>query len=221
MNESKPVDVASSSVQQEVTNKIFTVPNVISFIRLCMIPLFITLVFQKQDIAACIVFALASGTDFIDGQIARRTHCVSKLGQLLDPAVDRLLMISGVAAVFITGRVPLWVIAVVIVRDVFLLAGGAFLIQKFKIRIPVVYPGKVATTLLFIGFAALLLNIPVCQGLGIVSVSWLPGLNAAPYGWGIWFIYAGLILSVFVTIYYIVCAVRELNSALHEAKKAE
>lgn len=221
MNESKPVDVASSSVQQEVTNKIFTVPNVISFIRLCMIPLFITLVFQKQDIAACIVFALASGTDFIDGQIARRTHCVSKLGQLLDPAVDRLLMISGVAAVFITGRVPLWVIAVVIVRDVFLLAGGAFLIQKFKIRIPVVYPGKVATTLLFIGFAALLLNIPVCQGLGIVSVSWLPGLNAAPYGWGIWFIYAGLILSVFVTIYYIVCAVRELKSALHEAKKAE
>lgn len=221
MNESKPVDVASSSVQQEVTNKIFTVPNVISFIRLCMIPLFITLVFQKQDIAACIVFALASGTDFIDGQIARRTHCVSKLGQLLDPAVDRLLMISGVAAVFITGRVPLWVIAVVIVRDVFLLAGGAFLIQKFKIRIPVVYPGKVATTLLFIGFAALLLNIPVCQGLGIVSVSWLPGLNAAPYGWGIWFIYAGLILSVFVTIYYIVCAVCELKSALHEAKKAE
>ena len=186
-------------VEEEVTNQIFTLPNIISFIRLCMIPLFFVLVFQGKDIAASIVFALAAGTDFIDGQIARRTHCVSKLGQLLDPAVDRLLMISGVAAVFITGRVPLWVIVFVVMRDVLLLGGGAFLLQKYKIRIPVIYPGKVATTLLFIGFAALLLNIPVCEGLGLVSVSWLPGLSAGPYGWGIWFIYAGLLLSLFVT----------------------
>ena len=176
--------------------------------------------FQGKDIAASIVFALAAGTDFIDGQIARRTHCVSKLGQLLDPAVDRLLMISGVAAVFITGRVPLWVIVFVVMRDVLLLGGGAFLLQKYKIRIPVIYPGKVATTLLFIGFAALLLNIPVCEGLGLVSVSWLPGLSAGPYGWGIWFIYAGLLLSLFVTVYYIVVAVKALREALRVQKRA-
>lgn len=221
MIDSKPDTVTHSEAQEEVTDKVFTVPNIISFIRLCMIPLFFVLVFQKQDIAACIVFAVAAGTDFVDGQIARRTHCVSKLGQLLDPAVDRLLMISGVVAVFITGRVPLWIIVFVIARDVLLLAGGGFLLKNYRIRIPVIYPGKVATTLLFIGFAALLLNIPVCNGLGIVSVPWLPGFNAEPYGWGIWFIYAGLVLSLFVTIYYIVCAVRELIRVHHASEMAE
>lgn len=220
MIETKPQVAPQSTAQEEVTDKVFTIPNIISFIRLCMIPLFFVLVFQKQDIAACVIFAIAAGTDFVDGQIARRTHCVSKLGQLLDPAVDRLLMISGVLAVFITGRVPLWVIVFVVARDLLLLGGGAFLIKKYRIRIPVIYPGKVATTLLFIGFSALLLNIPVCDGLGIVSVSWLPGFNAQPYGWGIWFIYAGLLISFFVTIYYIVSAVRELKKALSSSDMA-
>ena len=86
----------SSQKTEAVTNRIFTIPNVISFIRLCMVPVYMVLLLNGYDLLATFMFALAAGTDWIDGQLARRTNCVSKLGQLLDPAVDRVLMICGV-----------------------------------------------------------------------------------------------------------------------------
>ena len=178
--------------------------------------MFLILLLNGYDLAATFLFALAAGTDWIDGQIARRTNQVSKLGQLLDPAVDRILMIVGVAGLFIVGRLPLWIIVFVVARDLLLLVGGAYLLKRWKKRVAVVYPGKVATTLLFVGFAALLLNWPVLTGFGVVDVSWLPGLNSDPYSWGIWFVYAGMILALFTTIYYVVAALREIRAAKSE-----
>ena len=201
---------------EEVSNRIFTVPNLISAIRLCLVPVFLILLLNGYDLAATFLFALAAGTDWIDGQIARRTNQVSKLGQLLDPAVDRILMIVGVAGLFIVGRLPLWIIVFVVARDLLLLVGGAYLLKRWKTRVAVIYPGKVATTLLFVGFAALLLNWPVLTGFAVVDVSWLPGLNSDPYSWGIWFVYAGMILALFTTIYYVVAALREIRAAKSE-----
>ena len=103
---------------EQVSNKIFTIPNVISFIRLCMVPAFVVLLLNGRNIAATVFFAVAAATDFLDGQIARRTHSVSRLGQLLDPAVDRILMISGVVCLLMVGRLPVWVVLFVILRDV-------------------------------------------------------------------------------------------------------
>ena len=201
---------------EEVSNRIFTVPNLISAIRLCLVPIFLILLLNGFDLAATFLFALAAGTDWIDGQIARRTNQVSKLGQLLDPAVDRILMIVGVAGLFIVGRIPLWIIVFVVARDLLLLVGGAYLLNRWKRRVAVIYPGKVATTLLFVGFAALLLNWPILQGIGVVHASWLPGLNSDPYSWGIWFVYAGMILALFTTVYYVVAALREIRAAKSE-----
>lgn len=201
---------------EEVSNRIFTVPNLISAIRLCLVPIFLILLLNGFDLAATFLFALAAGTDWIDGQIARRTNQVSKLGQLLDPAVDRILMIVGVAGLFIVGRIPLWIIVFVVARDLLLLVGGAYLLNRWKRRVAVIYPGKVATTLLFVGFAALLLNWPILQGIGVVDASWLPGLNSDPYSWGIWFVYAGMILALFTTVYYVVAALREIRAAKSE-----
>ena len=201
---------------EEVSNRIFTVPNLISAIRLCLVPIFLILLLNGFDLAATFLFALAAGTDWIDGQIARRTNQVSKLGQLLDPAVDRILMIVGVAGLFIVGRIPLWIIVFVVARDLLLLVGGAYLLNRWKRRVAVIYPGKVATTLLFVGFAALLLNWPILQGIGLVDASWLPGLNSDPYSWGIWFVYAGMILALFTTVYYVVAALREIRAAKSE-----
>ena len=107
----------TSQNNEAVTDKILTVPNVISTIRLCMVPIFLVLLLNGQDIAATVVFALAAGTDWVDGQVARRTNCVSKLGQLLDPAVDRILMICGVVGLLLVGRLPLWIVVVVLCRD--------------------------------------------------------------------------------------------------------
>ena len=69
---------------EEASSRILTVPNVISAVRLCLVPVFLVLLLGGHDIPATVLFALAAGTDWIDGQIARRTHAVSKLGQLLD-----------------------------------------------------------------------------------------------------------------------------------------
>lgn len=191
---------------EDVTERILTAPNVISFARLCLVPVYLWLLFQGQNVAAVIVFAVAALTDFVDGQVARRTHSVSKLGKLLDPAVDTVLMVTGVVGACAIGECPVWVAVIVFVREVFLVAGGAVLLKRFNIHVPVIYPGKVATTLLFIGFAALLLGIPLMPGLAWTDVPWLPGFNGQPACWGIWLVYAGLVLQIGVTVFYCVRA---------------
>ncbi|WP_080797387.1 CDP-alcohol phosphatidyltransferase family protein [Arabiibacter massiliensis] len=203
----------AKSKNGQASNRIFTVPNLISVIRLCLVPIFLVLLLNGYDLMATFLYALAAGTDWIDGQIARRTNAVSKLGQLLDPAVDRILMIAGVAGLFLVGRLPLWIIVVVLARDLLLLVGGAILIKLYRVRVAVVYPGKVATTLLFVGFAGLLLNWPLVQGLGLVDAAWLPGLNAGACSWGIWFVYAGLVLALLTTVYYCASALSQVRRA--------
>lgn len=198
---------------EEVTNRIFTIPNVISFIRLCMVPVYMVLLLNGYDLLATFMFALAAGTDWIDGQLARRTNCVSKLGQLLDPAVDRVLMSCGVIGLMLVGRLPIWIVVVVLGRDLMLLVGGAYLLKRYHERVAVIYPGKVATTFLFVGFAGLLLNMPLIGGLGWFDVSWLPGFGSQACSWGIWFVYAGLLVGLFTTMYYVLAGYRKMQKA--------
>ena len=193
-----------SDDREPVSDKILTAPNLITFIRLLMIPVFFVLLMNGYDVMAAIVFGVTAATDFLDGLVARSTHQVSRLGQLMDPFVDRLLIITVVLALLLVGRLPLWTVILVVARDVYMLIGGAYLVGKWKVRVAVIYPGKVATALLMVGCAALLLNIPLIPGLGICDFSWLPGFNADPVGWGIWFIYAGIVMVIFTTIYYTV-----------------
>ena len=203
----------SAQKTEEVTNRIFTIPNVISFIRLCMVPVYMVLLLNGYDLLATFMFALAAGTDWIDGQLARRTHCVSKLGQLLDPAVDRILMSCGVIGLMLVGRLPIWIVVVVLGRDLMLLIGGAYLLKRYHERVAVIYPGKVATTFLFVGFAGLLLNMPLLGGIGWFDASWLPGFGSEACSWGIWFVYAGLVLGLFTTLYYLLAGYRKMQKA--------
>ena len=202
-----------------VTDRIFTVANVITFIRLCMAPVALGFLLCGNDIVATVLFAVTAATDFVDGQVARRTHTVSKLGQLLDPAVDRLLMICGVVGLLAIGRLPVWIVVVVFARDAFLLIGGAWLMREHQIRVPVVYAGKVATTMLFVGLAGLMLNMPQIDGLGWCDFSWLPGFNSFACSWGIWCIYIGLCIAVFTTIYYVVVAYKKLKASRAETTR--
>lgn len=203
----------SSQKTEAVTNRIFTIPNVISFIRLCMVPVYMVLLLNGYDLLATFMFALAAGTDWIDGQLARRTNCVSKLGQLLDPAVDRILMSCGVIGLMLVGRLPIWIVFVVLGRDLILLVGGAYLLKRYHERVAVIYPGKVATTFLFVGFAGLLLNMPLIGGLGWFEASWLPGFGSEACSWGIWFVYAGLLIGLFTTLYYVLAGYRKMQKA--------
>lgn len=201
----------SVNLQEEVTDRICTVPNLISFIRLLLVPVYLILLFSGYDIAALVVFATAALTDFVDGQVARRTHSVSKLGKLLDPAIDTILMFTGVLGVVLIGRLPAWFAVLIVAREAFLLLGGGILLKRYAISVPVIYPGKFATTFLFAGFAGMLLNMPLVPGLGICDISWLPGFNSDLVAVWIWLLYIGLVLQIGVTVYYCVKAYEALR----------
>ena len=147
-------------------------------------------------------YVTAAVTDFLDGQIARRTQTVSWLGKIMDPVMDRVLLITGVLGLLIIGELPLWIPLFVIGRDVYLTL-GALIMRKVRRRpIDVVFVGKAATAFLMTGFSLLLLGIPVVSGLGLVNVDWLPGLNSQSSAVGIFFVYIGIVFSAITAIVY-------------------
>lgn len=205
----------SDTQNQEVLNKIVTVPNIITLCRFLLIPVFIYLrFFTEHAYAALAVFAVAACTDWVDGQVARRTGQVSRLGKVFDPLVDRFLLATGVISVCVEGSLPLWIVILLVARDILLLIEGRIQIYLMDHLVPVSYVGKFATTFLLFGFCFLLLQMPVVGGLGIVEVSWLPGLGAQPAYLGIYLVYIGVILSVTVFVIYNVRGLRAYREQL-------
>ena len=137
----------------EVSTAILTVPNVISFVRLLCMPLFLYLLFARDNRAgAAYLLAVLGATDFVDGYIARHFGQVSELGKILDPTADRLLLIVGVGGIALDHAAPGWVIAAVIFRE------GAIAIAALAIaaagarRMDVRWFGKAGTFGLLIAF---------------------------------------------------------------------
>lgn len=87
----------------EVSSRILTVPNVLSFIRLAMVPVFLVLILRGQDGLALLVLVISSLTDYLDGFIARTFRQISRLGQLLDPAADRLFIFAALIGLAVRG----------------------------------------------------------------------------------------------------------------------
>ena len=203
---------AGPSESEEVSRQIYTIPNLITLIRLMMVPLaFSVLIAGKHNILAFVLFAVAGASDFVDGQIARRTHQVTELGKLIDPFVDRFLIAAGLIGLYIVGRLPLWILIVLIARDVILLLGTIPLHHYHIGRIDVLYIGKVTTVFLLVGFSWLIANVIKLPGLGVTSSPAFPGFSAAPVAFGIWFVYAGLILSLITFFAYLFIASQRLK----------
>lgn len=202
---------------QVVLDKIATLPNLVTLCRFLLIPVFIYLrFFTPYHLAALVVFAVAASTDWVDGQVARRTGQVSRFGKVFDPLVDRFLLATGVISVCVEGSLPLWIVIVLVLRDLVLLIEGRIQIYLMDRLIPVSYVGKFATAFLLFGFCFLLLQVPVVPGLGIAEISWLPGFGADPAYLGIFLVYIGLILSITVFCIYNVRGVRAYREQLKE-----
>lgn len=191
------------------STQVFTVANVITFCRLGLTIAFLLLFAAGHErTIALVCYVVAATTDFLDGQVARRTQTVSWLGKIMDPIMDRILLFTGVLGLLIVGELPLWVPVFVIGRDVYL-AVGSLVLQHYRRRpVDVTYVGKAATALLMFGFCDLLLGLPVVDGLGLVDVAWLPGLNDLSAAVGIFFVYAGVVCSFVTAIVYTVEGVR-------------
>lgn len=198
-----PVHTSEHSVSEvAVSDRVFTLANGITFVRLCLIPIALWLLLSGNDIPAAVLFGITAITDFLDGMVARSTNTVTKLGQLLDPLVDRALIIGVVLGLLLVGRLPLWIVVLVLLRDAYLLICGYYLMHWHDIRVPVSYIGKVGMWFLCVGFGGLILNMPILDGLALVSTDQLPGFGPDPYCAFIWFAYIGIVLSLTVTVLY-------------------
>ncbi|MBS5449740.1 MAG: CDP-alcohol phosphatidyltransferase family protein [Coriobacteriia bacterium] len=193
---------------------ILTVPNVITLCRLFLTIVFLVLYpISELRTPAIVIFIIAASTDWLDGQVARRTHQVSVFGKRFDPVMDRVLIFSGVLALFIARLIPVWVAVFLVARDVYLAVGGLILRRARGIFIDVAYVGKAATFVLMSGFAVLLLGLFPVPGLGLVESAALPGWGSQEASLGIWGIYVGVALSFITAIVYTVRGARALMAA--------
>jgi cardiolipin synthase len=111
----------------------WTLPNAIGFVRLGLVPVFLVLALGSGDgrlASASIVYAVIGGTDYLDGMVARVTGQYSRLGVLLDPIVDRMLVISGVVVAWHFELLPRWALAVLVAREVFMLVLAEVALKK-------------------------------------------------------------------------------------------
>jgi cardiolipin synthase (CMP-forming) len=139
-------DTLSSGSVEPSDRGWMTVPNLITLIRFLCIPLFVWLLFGKEDrgSAALLLGALGS-TDWVDGYIARRFDQGSTIGKVIDPAVDRVLLGTAIVCLFIDESVPRWVFWVVLVREVLVSVGTLGLAAAGARRIDVQWVGKAGT----------------------------------------------------------------------------
>ncbi len=141
----------------EVGDRVVTVPNALSVLRLLLVPVFFWLVLTHRDGWALAVLMFSGFTDYADGKLARRWGQVSRLGQLLDPAADRLYIAATLVGLAWRDIVPWWVVGVIVARDVLLAFTVPVLARHGYGPLPVHFLGKAATFNLLYSFPLLLL----------------------------------------------------------------
>src|SRR4051812_31238890 len=126
-------------------NRVLTVPNVISFARILLIPVFVLLLLNDgTERAGLLLLGFVVSTDWVDGQVARRTGQVSELGKILDPVADRLAIAAAPVTLGVVDAFPLWAALLILVRDAALPIARLWLIRRGG-RIDVRLIGKIAT----------------------------------------------------------------------------
>lgn len=144
--------------EDEGLDRVLTLPNVVTALRLACVPLFVWLLFGAHaQTAAAILLAVLGATDWIDGFLARRLGQVSTFGKVLDPTADRILVATGVICVMVQGAVPLWLGLATIVREVLVSAAVLLLAALGAQRIDVLWVGKAGTFGLMFAYPTFLL----------------------------------------------------------------
>ena len=171
---------------------VWTLPNAIGFVRLAALPVFVVLALRSPtgtDPLPAALFIAVAVSDYADGIAARVTGQYSRFGALLDPVVDRMLVVCGLAVCWHFELLPRWAIAVLIARELFMLAAGQVWLRK-GLQLTINWPGRAAVwpTMTAIGFA-------------------LGGLPTA----GEVLLYIGLVLSWLATALYVRSGVEQLR----------
>jgi len=167
-----------------------TVPNMLSTLRLLLVPVFLILILNHQNWQAVVVLAIASITDYLDGYFARRFKQVTRLGQLLDPAADRLYIFATLIGLTLVGYIPAWLAIVIISRDLLMLIVYPILASHGYGPLPVHYLGKAGTFALLYAFPLLLISAAFPNiAMVVLPVAWAFALWGVGLYWWAGFVY--------------------------------
>ncbi|HEY2814827.1 MAG TPA: CDP-alcohol phosphatidyltransferase family protein [Acidimicrobiales bacterium] len=190
-------DVGASDT---ASDRILTIPNVITVVRLLCLPVFLWLLFHEQNRAAAAWLLGALGaTDFVDGYVARHFNQTSELGKILDPVADRLLLFVGIGAIIIDGSVPLWYAWAILIREILVAGATLTLAAMGARRIDVTWYGKAGTFANMFAFPLFLGSHSTVSYAGLLG--FLAWIAAIP----------GLILSWYAALLYIPIARQALR----------
>lgn len=180
--------------------EVLNIPNVLSFLRIALVPVFLWLLLEEMFVSAITVLAIAGLTDFLDGYLARKLNQTTKLGKMLDPVADRLYIFATLLALSATGYVPWWLAGLVILRDLLMLISLPVLASVGHRSLPVHYLGKASTFALLYAFPLLLMGkIFTAAAFIITPLAWAFALwGVALYWW-----------SGFVYLWQLVLLIRE------------
>ena len=185
---------------EPASDRILTVPNVITVVRLCLLPVFVWLLFGKDDRAAAAFLLAGIGTtDFFDGYIARHFNQVSELGKVLDPVADRLLFFVGAGCILIDGSIPVWFAVAVLTREALVAGATLTLAAMGAARIDVTWFGKA-------GAFGLMMSVPFFLG-GHSDLSWAHTSQVLAWVTGI----PALLLAWWSVVLYVPLARRALR----------
>lgn len=173
--------------------KYLTAPNAFTLLRLCCIPLFLWMLFGRDNrLGAALLLGMLGATDWVDGWLARRFNQTSEFGKIFDPTADRLLFIVAVGAIIIDRAAPLWFAWAVVIREV--LVGGTVAVATLAFgmkRFDVTWLGKLATFLLMFAIPGFMLGSSDIAAAGAFQIaSWILGIP-------------GLVLSYYTGLAYI------------------
>lgn len=181
-------------------DRVVTIPNAISIVRLACLPLFLYLLFGRENRAAAAALLGALGaTDWIDGFIARHYDQESYLGKILDPVADRLLFFVGIGGILIDGTVPVWLAWMVLVREAVVGATTVVIAVLGARRIDVTWHGKAGTFFLMFAFPFFLASAS--------TVSWAETARVVAWATAV----PGLIFSYISWAMYLPMAIRALQ----------
>lgn len=167
------------------SDRVLTVPNALSLLRLAGVPLFAALLLAREDGWALLVLMVSGATDYLDGYLARRWGQVTRVGQLLDPAADRLYILSTLVGLAWRDIIPWWLVVLIVARDVLLAFTVPLLARHGYGPLPVHFLGKAATFNLLYAFPLILLGewsatfTDIAQPLGWAFAWW----GTALYWW--------------------------------------
>lgn len=185
-----PPHPASPDAVSYDTERVLTVPNLLSLLRLVGVPVFVWLVLGPHaDAWAVALLMLAGFTDWLDGHLARAWHQTSRIGQMLDPVADRLYIAATIICLAVRDIIPWWLVVALIARDVALMACVPLLRTRGYTSLPVHFIGKAATFCLLYAFPLVLLG---AGGFGGASWCRVAGWAFAIWGTGLYW-WAGLL----------------------------